>query len=174
MSTGIKMKSPVRGLDCSRVLGTYGGHEEGPVMVVCGGIHGNELGGVIAVRRLLRRLQDRDIPMKGRLVCLAGNLAGLQVGARYIDHDLNRMWRREHLTGERGQEYSEYQDFTELNQQIHEAAETANGPIFFIACIMFGPFFGAFIRCITMIRKWTRRRRFAFILARFFYIQFSI
>jgi predicted deacylase len=86
-----------------RWLGAYEGELPGPTMVVVGGIHGNEPGGVIAVRRVLDELQRRRAPVRGRLLGLAGNIRALAHNVRYMTRDLNRRWYPDHLARLRDQ-----------------------------------------------------------------------
>ena len=82
-----------------REIGRAGDGRNGTTLVVLGGVHGNERAGLAAGQRVLERLHGFGSPdMQGRLIVLAGNLAALNhedPHTRYIDHDLNRMCRRE-------------------------------------------------------------------------------
>jgi len=80
-----------------RVLGTFSRGVPGPLLIVVGGLHGNEPGGVHAARNVLAALEERGTPLRGRVVALAGNLAALRAGKRYVDQDLNRIWNEEAL-----------------------------------------------------------------------------
>ena len=42
-----------------RILGTYDSGRPGPTLLVMGGIHGNEPGGVIALRKVLATLHEK-------------------------------------------------------------------------------------------------------------------
>ena len=66
-------------------------------MVVVGGIHGNEPAGVAAVRDVLQELRSKSLPLRGRVLGLAGNLRALRENVRYLDRDLNRRWYPDHL-----------------------------------------------------------------------------
>jgi len=79
------------GLAVGRRLGAWG-REDGPRLVILGGIHGNESAGVLAARAVLAELRRLRPPAAGRVAALAGNLAALQADERYLDRDLNRMW----------------------------------------------------------------------------------
>ena len=79
-----------------RQVGSVGG--PGPILVAVGGLHGNEPSGLKAVRRVLRRLRDEEIPLRGRFVALAGNLGALAQGRRCLGRDLNRLWMEEALS----------------------------------------------------------------------------
>lgn len=81
-----------------RELGRAGDGSMGTTLVVLGGVHGNERAGLVAGQRVLDRLGAGDMLINGRLVVLAGNLAALNhedPDTRYVDHDLNRMCRRD-------------------------------------------------------------------------------
>jgi hypothetical protein len=100
-----------------RWLGAYEGERPGPTMVVVGGIHGNEPSGVVALERVLAELRKRKPDMRGRLLGLAGNLAALEQGVRYMTRDLNRRWYPDHLAKLRDQPRE--QDSSEDAEQRH-------------------------------------------------------
>ncbi|GEM_PF-183226 len=75
-----------------RVLGSYSSGRSGVLVVVLGGLHGNEPAGIHAARRVLATLEREQPEMRGALLALAGNTAALAQGQRFIDRDLNRMW----------------------------------------------------------------------------------
>lgn len=64
----------------------------GSLTIISGGMHGNEPAGVIALQRVLAHLSANHMQVRGRFVALAGNIAALRAGLRYIDRDLNRKW----------------------------------------------------------------------------------
>ena len=90
-----------------RVLGSIDGSRPGPLFFVIGGIHGNEPGGVLAARRVLRELNRSGAAVNGRLVALGGNLTGLAGEVRYVDEDLNRLWSEEAIRALRGRDPSQ-------------------------------------------------------------------
>lgn len=76
-----------------RVVGRYGDPSgEGPLLVCVGGIHGNEPSGVLALRRVVARLESGRPEFRGRFIAVAGNLEALRTGRRFVDRDLNRGW----------------------------------------------------------------------------------
>jgi predicted deacylase len=77
-----------------RLIGRYTGQHPGPKFLCVGGIHGNEPSGVHAVTRVLAALHKRQIPFRGELVGIAGNLQALQADTRYLERDMNRMWSK--------------------------------------------------------------------------------
>ena len=84
-----------------RLLGDCSRGERGPLLVVTGGVHGNEPSGVEALERVFAELERTRAPLRGRLVGLAGNLASLERGARFVDEDLNRLWTAERVAAAR-------------------------------------------------------------------------
>jgi succinylglutamate desuccinylase len=80
-----------------RIIGRYSQGRPGPHVVVSGGVHGNEPGGLFAVQRVLEALDARQLPLRGSLTGLAANRAGLAEGVRYLARDLNRNWEVEAL-----------------------------------------------------------------------------
>lgn len=81
-----------------RIIGHYRGADAGPLVVAIGGIHGNETAGVRALERLFEMLDEEPLinpgfNFKGELLALRGNVAALREGKRFIDEDMNRIWR---------------------------------------------------------------------------------
>lgn len=93
-STGL-MRAPSH--EHPRILGRYKGREDGPLVIVTAGIHGNEPAGVEAATRVLERLAEARPQARGELIALAGNLVALSRNERFIDKDLNRIWTPENV-----------------------------------------------------------------------------
>lgn len=115
--------------ESERIIGHYRGTEAGPLVVAIGGIHGNEPAGVRALERLFEMLEDEPrlnpgFNFKGDFLALRGNLEALAQGKRYIDVDLNRIWRP---LGPRPEEFatSEDHELHELLAAIETAVEEA-------------------------------------------------
>ena len=121
-----------------REIGRFVGVEAGPSLVVVAGIHGNEPAGVEAARRVLARLADDDVPLKGELVVLAGNLAGLRAGVRYFERDLNRTWSEAQVarlkTKAPGSLVAEDKEQHELLAAIDEVQARARGVVHLADC----------------------------------------
>ena len=66
--------------------------DTGPVVVIFAGIHGNEVAGIHASRRLARSLSENTDRLNGSIYMISGNLKALREGVRYLDRDLNRLW----------------------------------------------------------------------------------
>jgi succinylglutamate desuccinylase len=79
------------------IIGDITSAEDGPTLIVIGGIHGNEPAGVLASKRILSHLSIFKSKLKGRVIFLAGNTRALQKNVRYIDADLNRHWTSENV-----------------------------------------------------------------------------
>ncbi|NOT53631.1 MAG: aspartoacylase [Deltaproteobacteria bacterium] len=120
-----------------RVLGTYGGRSEGPLVLCLGGIHGNEPAGVVAAQRVLAVLGSQQPPFRGELLALVGNRAALLRRCRYLEQDLNRVWFADRIaalqqgTGDTplGPEDTEQR---ELLQEIEAALARRRGPVIFL------------------------------------------
>ena len=74
-------------------MGRLKGKSPGPTVVALGGMHGNEPSGVEALKVVLKTLEQRQDQLQGEFVALTGNLRALAEKKRYIDQDLNRMWK---------------------------------------------------------------------------------
>ena len=118
----------------ARLIGRVCGHSEGPTLICVVGIHGNEPAGVHAVRRVLAALSGREQRVEGSLVALAGNMAALRVGRRFVDRDLNRAWtpeRLERLLAAGGAGGSvEDREQLELLEDLEGVLRRAPGPVF--------------------------------------------
>ncbi|MDP5172519.1 MAG: succinylglutamate desuccinylase/aspartoacylase family protein [Bacteroidia bacterium] len=80
-----------------RIIVSWGEEEAGPLVCFFAGIHGNEPAGVLALERVKIELSQLEIPFRGRLMGLRGNLEGLRQQMRYVAVDLNRLWSKEQI-----------------------------------------------------------------------------
>jgi succinylglutamate desuccinylase len=117
-----------------RLMGHARGPRPGATLICVVGIHGNEPAGVHAARRVLASLAGRDAHMRGDFVVLAGNLAALRAGRRYIDRDLNRAWTDERIAELRGGPARagtvEDREQLELLAAIDAALAETRGPVY--------------------------------------------
>lgn len=60
----------------------------GPEIVVIAGVHGDELSGIRAVRRL----READLDLQRGVAFVLANPAAIEAGERYLDSDLNRVF----------------------------------------------------------------------------------
>lgn len=86
--------------EISRIVGTYGSKNEGPLLFITAGIHGNEPSGYKALEKVFKILHNDRPAIKGKVVGLAGNIKALQKGVRFIDEDLNRTWTEENIASQ--------------------------------------------------------------------------
>jgi hypothetical protein len=66
-------------------------------VLVIAGLHGNEPSGVRALERLFTALAGQETSLRGEVLGLAGNLAALAQGRRFLKRDLNRSWTRRRI-----------------------------------------------------------------------------
>lgn len=119
-----------------RVLGAYDRGVAGPSVVVAAAIHGNEPTGAVAFRNVLARLEADAVELRGRFVGLAGNLAASELGQRFVEEDLNRIWSHDRVvrlkaSGFRPRSVDESQQ-AELLAALEPELEGAAGPVFFL------------------------------------------
>lgn len=75
-----------------RVLGEYGEYNSGKLFIILAGIHGNEMAGIHAVKRIFDYFKKENITFKGKIVALSGNLTAIENQQRFLHKDLNRQW----------------------------------------------------------------------------------
>lgn len=94
--------------EIDRIEGGPSGSGKSPLLICVGGIHGNEPGGVHALKRVTQKIREQEelYPLSGTLLALRGNRAALANKKRYIDMDLNRAWAVEDLQRVRTQDPS--------------------------------------------------------------------
>ena len=114
-----------------RLLGSCIAEAEGPTIVAIGGVHGNERAGIEAIHRVLDALSTDIALESGRFFGLLGNLAALglrgEVDAsrpRYIDRDLNRLFR-DHPAAD--MDDSEFRERDELRLHLERIAAASSG-----------------------------------------------
>ena len=95
-----------------RIRWSVPGNETGPVMVVFAGIHGNETAGIHAIDSVASNLIDTKANLNGTLYSITGNMRALELGVRYVDTDLNRLW-------ENGFDRSQYSSSGKADQPVH-------------------------------------------------------
>jgi len=116
-----------------RYVGRVHGTAPGASLIVTGGIHGNEPAGIIAARRVLTHLHEHEIPLRGDLVAVAGNLDALEMGWRFVEHDLNRVWSSDRVealrTSDSALDDAEQRQQRELLSIFEEQQRTARGDV---------------------------------------------
>jgi succinylglutamate desuccinylase len=80
-----------------RIIGEFVGKDKGPLIILIGGLHGNEHTGIKAIEQVFTKIHEEQIKIKGRIIGIRGNRHAIEEKKRYIDYDLNRCWTEEHL-----------------------------------------------------------------------------
>jgi len=120
-----------------RIRWALHGDKNGPVIVLFVGIHGNEKAGVQAADNLFANLKEKEL--SGSVYVITGNIPALEMGVRFIDTDLNRLWEfpdgmpgRRPLNGIAAtSEYSESREIKKcINHIIEENRATAEDFVF--------------------------------------------
>lgn len=81
----------------NRLIGEYDSGNEGPLLFITAGVHGNEPAGVLALQKVFKTLQEDKPSINGKVVGLRGNRKALENEVRFIDEDLNRTWTEENI-----------------------------------------------------------------------------
>ena len=114
-----------------RVLGSCSTGKAGPVLLVVGGIHGNEPAGALAATRVFERLVRDRLPLRGEAIAVAGNLGALAADRRYLAFDLNRCWTPERVGAIRRQppdaDAGEEREQRALLEILDDASRKAGG-----------------------------------------------
>ena len=97
------------------------------MLIVLGGIHGNEPAGLHALEPL-----DDLVLESGDFVALSGNRAALAEGVRYLSRDLNRGWSSLDTLPGRGLGVPEDDEQRDLLGAIEDAVADARGPVYFL------------------------------------------
>jgi len=80
-----------------RIIGEFVGKGKGPLIILIGGLHGNEWTGIKAIEYIFKKINEDQIKINGRIIGIRGNLKAISRKKRYIDYDLNRCWTDQHL-----------------------------------------------------------------------------
>ncbi len=99
-----------------RIIGEYRSRTEGPVLIVTAGIHGNEPAGIVALENVFAQLKHQKPAVTGALIGVLGNLSAIKAGRRFIDQDLNRMFKVGALDALRKQTKSKLKSVEEREQ----------------------------------------------------------
>ncbi len=105
--------------ELKREIGRFEGSDRGNNVIFFGGIHGNEIAGVQALKIVLDRLSSIQSHFKGNFYALAGNLKALEIRKRFIAYDLNRIWFPKcRIPAEKRSVVPEYREKIELLESI--------------------------------------------------------
>ncbi|MBO3699379.1 succinylglutamate desuccinylase/aspartoacylase family protein [Roseivirga sp. E12] len=81
----------------NRILYEKSGSDNNVLMIVIGGLHGNELSGVKAIQSVFNTLEESNIKVHGKIVGIAGNLQAISEKKRFLNYDLNRCWTQDFI-----------------------------------------------------------------------------
>ena len=115
-----------------RLIGEKHGRRDGPCVIVVAGLHGNETAGIDAAQQVLATLTRGEIPLRGDLYAIRGNVSALQENRRFVDRDLNRIWRPDQVDSISRHcpddlEEVEFRELRELRATIDQALQQARG-----------------------------------------------
>ena len=115
-----------------RLIGKIQGHQKGPTIVFFGGIHGNEMAGVFALKQVFEKINPTHVT--GTIYGISGNLKALKNNQRYIDEDLNRVWIKENLNQLHNKTSlnNEEVEQKELYKLLDDILKQHDGPFYFI------------------------------------------
>ena len=110
----------------------FKGNQPGPKVVILGGVHGNEVCGVQAIRKIKDSLKID----KGELRLIIGNPKAVEQNIRYTEENLNRCFKKDkNPTGtyeeELAKEIMEHLNWAEISLDLH-ASNTENSDPFII------------------------------------------
>jgi succinylglutamate desuccinylase len=86
----------------NRIIGTYESYRKGALIIAIGAMHGNETAGVLALQEVFKMLGKEEVSnpnfiFHGKLIGLVGNLKALQTNQRFVQQDLNRLWKSDYI-----------------------------------------------------------------------------
>lgn len=127
MKAEVRSKALPISIHTERIIGRYSKNVSGPVIIFIGGIHGNEPSGIFALKNVFDELRRLNPPFKGELYGFAGNLSALSRGVRYVQKDLNRIWKSERMKKiENGRYLPENESIEEKEQkELYEVLKSA-------------------------------------------------
>ncbi len=125
-----------RSVEVNRIIEKIEGKEAGPSVVFIAGMHGNEPSGVFALKRVVKKIKEKNLLFKGKMYALAGNLWALGQGERFHSQDLNRLWSAERINQLREvafrPENPDAAQQLELYQCLRHILQEDQGPFYFM------------------------------------------
>lgn len=118
-----------------RILGKVVGSNSGPTVLFLAGIHGNEKAGVKALQRLFPAIEKHSTQLSGTVLGIAGNLQALELGVRFQEKDLNRLWDSEtikRIQNSNADLLAEEKELAELYREIIQVLRNQPPPIYII------------------------------------------
>lgn len=106
----------------NRIIGNYHSGEKGKTIIFMCGIHGNELSGKKALKKVFDYLEKNSIEINGNIIGIQGNLKAIERKERFIDIDLNRIWKAKIINQVKKRKIKNKYEYKELIK-IHEIIE---------------------------------------------------
>ncbi len=134
--TEVFSKALKKTIEVDRFIGKIEGSQPGPTIIFTAGIHGNEPSGIFALHDVIKEIKEKNIPIKGNIYGISGNLTALEEQTRYIKQDLNRMWTSERMklitSGNIEKNGEETIQQLNLYNVINNILKTESGPFYFM------------------------------------------
>lgn len=119
-----------------RIIGKVTGSTPGSTLICIAGMHGNEPAGISALQRIFDCIDKNNLPIRGQLIGLSGNLQALENHSRFIDQDLNRGWVRDRIATLMSDpdtcQLAEDREILALATEIDRIIGENTGPFYFI------------------------------------------
>jgi len=93
------------------------GEENGPVSIILAGVHGDEKCGVEVLKKIIPNLKIE----KGRVLFGYGNPRAIKEDKRFVEENLNRMFKKDDLLSEKEKESYEYKRAQFLKKYLNQA-----------------------------------------------------
>ncbi|TAA48444.1 succinylglutamate desuccinylase [Corallincola spongiicola] len=91
-------------------------------LVLSCGIHGNETAPIEICNRLVNAIVNGTLTLGVRLLVIVGNIPAMKQGTRFVDENLNRLFKPEQLTGDANQEQCRATELMTVLDQFYTAA----------------------------------------------------
>lgn len=117
-----------------RIIGKVDSGKPGPTLVFFAGIHGNEVAGVFALKKVFDELDKFKGDIRGKVYGVSGNLKALASNKRYIHQDLNRLWTKSNIKKIATKEElsNEEEELVSLMVILEKILKDDPGPYYFI------------------------------------------
>lgn len=102
------------------------------VLIVIGGIHGNEKAGVKALKKVFKTLASRQVKLRGNFYGFYGNLSALQENVRYSSVDFNRIWMPSHVFNDDDRLAGEFKEQRQLYNMFRAIVNNSTVPVTFL------------------------------------------
>ena len=123
-------------IEVDRLIGRAEGSADGPCLVFFAGIHGNEPSGIFALKQVFEELAQGQIPFRGRIIGISGNLWALERGERFQEADLNRLWDEQSTQAlEAGTFEPKHEDHVQqqdIFEHLQAILNNEEGPFYFL------------------------------------------